>query len=126
MSEFYKEKRSIKHDEVKDQIVRMYEWSTIRPSPFEGIVKGVKILDSIRKYFQIIRKKNTRCFMDGITRDLSFISKLVLAYPLKIVVNLFLKLQILKERRMVIARPKSGRNSRSNQSLKSKFRSTDL
>lgn len=93
--------KNISFNNIKKEVEYMYEWSTIRKTPFEGVHKGAFIDNEIEKNFDIKIKETTRCFIDGVIRTANLPIMRICAGPLKILDNLVLKLGILSEGRSI-------------------------
>jgi 2-polyprenyl-3-methyl-5-hydroxy-6-metoxy-1,4-benzoquinol methylase len=94
-------KTSLKWKNFEDEIDKMYDWATLRESPFEGIIKGESIIGEIEKNFKIIKKRENRCLIDGILRSAPLPIMRLFVVPIKFIDNLCLYFKILSEGRSI-------------------------
>jgi len=94
---------------VRNKVGKLYDWQVARPSPFEGIHKGKEIKEVLEKNFEIIHSETTRCMIDGLTRNLHPLLKMLFAPPLKVLDSFLLRTGFLKEGRslfIIATKPK--------------------
>jgi len=95
-------KKSIRIKSLKKEVERMYEWSEIRKSPFEGVMKGHSIVEPISKNLEIKSIKYIRCMIDGLLRNASMPVLRLFSNPLKILDKFLLSIGVLSEGRTIL------------------------
>jgi len=89
----------INHEGIEMAVEKMYDWRTVRKSPFQDIQKPRDVASEIEKNFKKINKETTNCMIEGLIRRAPLPLKLLLSPPLKLFDTFLLKYGVLKEGR---------------------------